>query len=683
MQEETEFLGHTITKDGIKTSAGLVRAITEWPRPSCIKDVLQFLGLAQFYQQYIANFADITLPLSQLLKNGASFSWDPDKEKAFMNLKAAISSTPVLRIYDPSLPTTVETDASGFAIRAVLFQRDENGFCRPVAFTSRKLQPAERNYPTHEQELLAVVHALRTWRYYLDGTHFIVYTDHAILRHFLRNQNSLAVKPAGWTCCKNTTLSSNTKKGSDNIVPDALSRRPDHRETPTTILADIDVNAIEFQLEPGLRQRLIDNYRANPRLNEVYTSCLAGKLPPGYAFHNGLLYYDRRGTTVLALPQNSDTRLTLLHDHHDAPIAGHFGFKKTHDRIRRIAYWPNMAREIQQYVASCEQCQRNKPSTSKPAGLLNPLSIPERCWSVVTMDFIGSLPLTPRGHNAITVFVDKLSKMVHFVPSIINAGGAAVARQYVEHVFRPHGMAHTIVSDRDSRFTGHFWQEVHRLWGTKLAMSTAHHPQTDGQTEVANKTLKTMLRSFIDRSQTNWDEFLFLSEFAYNDSVNLSTGYTPFFLNSGQHPHVPASFLAAPESNVPDVQSFLEAQANALIFARDALQRAQDHQMEQANKHRKDHIFKVGDFVYLKASGITLAADSNAPSAKLRPLFIGPYSLLEQHSPVSFRVEFPPLLKIHDVFHVDRFRLHHPPPEALGPRRRVPPDPVTISDAQE
>ena len=230
MQEETEFLGHVISKDGIHTNAGLVKAIREWPRPSKQKDVQQFIGLAQFYHQYINNFADIALPLTALLGEGVPFSWDEDKERAFAALKDAVSNAPVLRIFDPDLATTVETDASGFAIGAVLFQTDEHGVSRPVAFTSRKLNSAERNYPTHEQELLAVVHALRTWRYYLDGSHFIVYTDHATLRHF-PTQPKLTRRQARWMeLLQEYDFDFKYKRGADNIVPDALSRRPDHLE---------------------------------------------------------------------------------------------------------------------------------------------------------------------------------------------------------------------------------------------------------------------------------------------------------------------------------------------------------------------------------------------------------------------------------------------------------------------
>ena len=691
MQEETEFLGHTVSKHGISTAAGLVKAIREWPRPSCIKDVQQFLGLAQFYQGYIKKFADIALPLSGLLANDAKFSWDDEKEQAFLTLKTRISSAPVLRIFDPDLRTTVETDASGFAIGAVLFQTDANGISRPVAFTSRKLQPAERNYPTHEQELLAVVHALKTWRYYLDGSHFIVYTDHATLRHF-PTQPKLTRRQARWMeLLQEYDFDFKYKRGVDNVVPDALSRRPDHHAeepvtpTPTLVLPldPVALHSIDIQLEPGVRQRLIEDYRDNPRLSLVYQSCLEGSIPNGYAFHNGLLYYDRRGTVVLAIPQKADICLSLLHDCHDAPIAGHFGFKKTYEKLRQLVYWPNMAKETQQYVDSCEKCQRNKPSQERPYGLLQPLAIPTKRWTVVTMDFMVQLPKTPRNHDAITVFVDKLSKRAHFIPSITTASAADVARQYHNTIFCHHGMPTTIISDRDSKFTSHFWQELHRLMNVKLAMSTAYHPQTDGQTEVMNKTLGIMLRAFIDEDQTNWDILLPNAEFAYNNSVHHSTGFTPFFLDSGQHPHVPASLLAPTDTNVPSVHDHLEQQSTALLFAQDALQRAQDHQKHQADKKRQDHDFKIGDKVLINAENITMPADSGLSSDKLKPRFIGPFTLLEQHSPVTFLVDLPPTFKIHSVFHVDLFRRHKESPLTLGRRIPAPPLPVIIDGATE
>lgn len=217
----------------------------------------------------------------------------------------------------------------------------------------------------------------------------------------------------------------------------------------------------------------------------------------------------------------------------------------------------------------------------------------------------------------------------------------------------------------------------------KLALSTAYHPQTDGQTEIMNKTLKTMLRAFIDNKQSNWDQLLPSLEFAYNNAVNASTGFSPFFLNTGQHPRLPSALHGVPSSSVPTVDTFLNEQATTLILAQDALQHAQEHQEKHANMRRRDHTFKVGDQVLLRATNITIPPDSVRPADKLRPQYLGPFTLLEQHSPGSFRVELPPFYKIHDIFQVDVLRPYFPSPESLGSRVAAPPDPSLIDGEEE
>jgi len=683
MQEETEFLGHVVSKNGIHTSAGHVKAITEWPTPKKQKDVQQFVGLAQFYHQYIDGFASIAFPLTSLLGEGTPFSWGKDQVRAFTALKKAISKAPVLRIFDPDLPTTVETDASGFALGAVLFQTDEYGESRPVAYTSRKLNSAERNYPTHEQELLAVVHALKKWRYYLDGSHFVVYTDHATLQHF-PTQPKLTRRQARWMeLLQEYDFDFRYKRGADNIVPDALSRRPDHQEEPTPDPPPVAVHSLTIELDPGVRQRLIDEYPEDHRLGPIYQSCLEGSCPPRYFLVNDLLCTVHRGSTVVCIPRKSDLRLSLLHDAHDSAIAGHLGFDKTYSTLHRSVYWPKMSIETREYIKTCESCQRNKSSHQRPAGLLQPLEIPEERWQTVTMDFIVQLPKTPRGYDAITVFVDKLSKQVHFAPSHTTDTASDVARIFFDNVFRLHGMPTAIVSDRDTKFTSRFWKELHRLLDVKLAMSTAFHPQTDGQTERANQTLEAMLRAFVDHRQTNWDLLLTAAEFAYNNSKNATTGFSPFFLNSGTHPRLPASLLQPASTPSPSVNDFVEAQGAALTIAKDAIAHAQEHQARNADTHRRDHDFKIGDKVMLNSENITLDANRGRPSRKLAARMIGPYTIVAQHSPVSFRLELCSNAKIHDVFHVDRFHHYHASPEALGPRKPSRPDPKLIDGEEE
>ena len=571
MQEETEFLGHILTKDGIKMNAGLVKAIQEWPTPTKQHDVMQFLGLCQYYHNHIDHFADLALPLTDLLVSSSTFHWDPPQQEAFDALKKAITTAPVLRIFDPALATAVETDASGFAIGAVLFQIDRYGVSHPVAYTSRKMNAAERNYPTHEQELLAIVHALKTWRYYLDGSHFIVYTDHATLRHF-PSQPNLTRRQARWMeLFQEYDFDFRYRPGKDNIVPDALSRRPDYKWTTEQLLT---LHSLVIDIDPDTKRRFKELYVKDPQLAPLLDQYQHSPPESRYYVEDDLLWTRIAGSVRLCVPRDSTLRSQILHDHHDAPIAGHLGFDKTYDALRRTYYWPRMARDTRAYVNSCEQCQRNKPTLQHKAGLFSPLDIPTQRWETVSMDFIVQLPRTAHGYDAITVFVDKLSKQVHFCASHTTDSAIDVARLFFDNIFRLHGMPRAFISDRDSRFTGKFWAALTKLMGIKLNMSTAFHPQSDGQTERANRTLEEMLRSYISYHQRDWDKFLPMMEFAYNNSVNPSTGFSPFFLNQGFHPLVPASLVSPAATSAPAVADFIQQQSSSLAHAQDTIAHA-------------------------------------------------------------------------------------------------------------
>jgi hypothetical protein len=247
------------------------------------------------------------------------------------------------------------------------------------------------------------------------------------------------------------------KRGADNIVPDALSRRPDYCEPSPPPLS---VNALDLQADTGLRQCLIDGYQEDSRLGPIYQSCLRGKSPSSYSLHDGLLYIERHGDTLLCIPKSSDLRLLLLYDVYDAAIADHFGFDKTYAALRHLAFWPQMSIDTHHYVASCSSCQRNKAVRRLPVGLLRPLAVPEQRWDTVSMDFIVKLPMTARKFNAITVFVNKLSKQVHFAPSRTTDTAVDVANCFFSNVFRLHGMPSTIVSDRNTKFTSTFWRRL-------------------------------------------------------------------------------------------------------------------------------------------------------------------------------------------------------------------------------
>jgi hypothetical protein len=230
------------------------------------------------------------------------------------------------------------------------------------------------------------------------------------------------------------------------------------------------------------------------------------------------------------------------------------------------------------YVKSCDSCQRIKASQQVPAGLLQPLPPPGHLWEQVSMDFIVQLPKTRGGNDVIMVFVDVFSKMVHFAPTKTTASAPDTARIFFDHIFRLHGLPKSIVSDRDAKFTSKFWQSLFKILGTKLTMSTAFHPQTDGQTERANRTLEDMLHAFTSYRQDDWDTQLTAAEFACNNAPNQSTGMTPFHLNHGQDPWNPYSSLAYIPDQVPSVADFLKSISNGIQTAKDALTLAKANQ---------------------------------------------------------------------------------------------------------
>ncbi|GJP33665.1 hypothetical protein CLOM_g18188 [Closterium sp. NIES-68] len=231
---------------------------------------------------------------------------------------------------------------------------------------------------------------------------------------------------------------------------------------------------------------------------------------------NDIVY--RKGPTKIWVPNYPPLRQLLLEEYHDVLYAGHFGSNKTLTGIAKHYYWPHLAEDVQKFVTSYDTCQRMKSSKQKKAGLLQPLPVPEQPWQVVSLDFIIGLPSTTNGHDAILVVIDKFSKMGHFIPTHTAARTEETAQLF---------------------FTSKFWKELMSLLGTKLAMSSAYHPQTDGQTERLNQIVEQLHRAACKDEISKWDLHLPVLEFAYNNATHAATGQTSFFLCYGRHPLKP------------------------------------------------------------------------------------------------------------------------------------------------
>ena len=645
------FLGFLVTSEGIRPDPAKIEAVKSWPPPTSVSEVRSFLGFAGFMSRFIKDYSAIAAPLTHLTRSDVPFLWTPDAQSAFQAVKLALTTAPTLVLPElgPDSEFTLFTDASITAVGAVLLQDQGKGL-QPVAYSSRKLNVHEVNYPITELELLAIVDALRTYRCYLEGCkRFTVVTDHDTLKYFL-TQPQLSGRKARWQEFLSPYAPCMTieyRKGALNRA-DALTRMP----TATSAALHAS-NGLDAELLSAIRH----GYAADP----FYSSPRAILRQK-----DGLYYVGKR----LAIPKDTQLRAKLLFECHDAAYSGHMGQDKTTAALASQFWWPHLKRSVVKYILGCATCQRVKPSSKLTPGLLQPIPPASKPWAQISMDLITDLP-TASGFDSIVVFVDTFTKMAHFVPTVKSVSARQLVDLFVTNVYRLHGLPETIISDRDPRITSEFYSSLFARLGTKLALSSACHPQSDGQTERTNRTLEQILRAYVHPLQDDWPDHLPLAEFAYNNSVQASTNVTPFVANTGIVPRTPlhAATGGAPEpesghrlERLKDVQTLISAQ----------LDLAQARQKSHADKSRRDLHFVVGDLVRLSTRNLRLPGQ---PSPKLRDRFVGPLKIAAVISPTTYSLELPASMKrVHNAFHVSRLLpwvtdddSHHAPPVSPNP----------------
>jgi hypothetical protein len=276
-------------------------------------------------------------------------------------------------------------------------------------------------------------------------------------------------------------------------------------------------------------------YQSDPDFGEAYEACVNLVLRDiiqwaEYMTQDGLLFKGFQ----LCIPRCS-MRDNLMKEKHSDGIAGHFGHDKTFSQLSDSYYWPCMRAEVKKFVNNYKICQYAK-GKKKNIGLYQPFPIPESPWDAICMDFVLVFPRTQRGSDSIFLVVERFLKMAHFIPCQKTNDEMHVANLFSKEVVRLHGLPKSIVSDRDTKFVGHFWRTLWKNLGTTLSFSYVYHPQTDGQTEVVNISLGYLLRSLVTENHSQWVQILAQAEFAYNDSVNRSTGKIPFQIVYGMNP---------------------------------------------------------------------------------------------------------------------------------------------------
>ena len=705
---EVLYLGLIISTDGIRMDPAKIKTIMEWETPANVKDVQSFLGFANFYRRFIQDYSKIVAPLTALTRKDMKFNFSDSCQQAFRHLKERFTTAPILRHFDPDLPCVVESDSSDYVSAGVLSQYDKDGMLRPVAFFSKRLIPAECNYEIYDKELLAIIRCFEQWRPELEGAAFPikVLTDHKNLQYFTTTK-LLSHRQARWSeYLSRFNFTIVYRPGSQGQKPDALTRRTQDAQAlddarafrnQTLLRPDLFQPDSLPEPNPGLTIALNETDRSTDRIiedeypNDDFIQEIMNMIRSGIrrskkislsecAIRNDKLYYQDR----LVVPDHDELKLKLLRYVHDSPVGGHHGRAKTLELLQRQYYWPLMHETVRRYVASCHICSRAKPSREKYQGLLKPLPVPERRWKHISVDFVTELPAC-QGCTNIMVVTCRLSKMAHFIPcSDIEA--PTVARLFLKHVWKHHGLPDSIVSDRGTQFVSAFWDELTRQLKIDARLSSAYHPETDGQTERTNAAMEQFLRMYASYLQDDWINWLPMAEFTFNNTESATTKVSPFLANTGQHPRMgfePPTDLPRPRYQVvqaQDANRFVETMSDLNEYLRSEMKWAQAIYESNANRTRNPApAYRVGDLVWLDARNIK----TRRPSKKLDWKNVGPFPVTQVVSPYAYRLGLPDSMKIHDVFHTNLLRPAPEPEVALPGQRNKPPPVVEVDGEQE
>ncbi|KAI2642467.1 Transposon Tf2-6 polyprotein [Labeo rohita] len=529
-QHTTTFLGFVISSQGVAMDPQKLEAVRSWPLPTSLKQLQRFLGFANFYRRFIQGFSATAAPLTALTKpSRGEFQLTPEATQAFKKLCHLFTTAPVLIHPNPAKSFVVEVDASDVGVGAVLSQRGPDEKLHPCSFFSRKFNPTQQRYGVGDRELLAIKWALEEWRHWLQGggDPFTVWTDHQNLT-VIRQTKQLNPRQARWALFfEHFNFHLSYWPGSKNTKADAISRQHQRDTISSEPAPVLPPHIILGPLQWGLEERVRQSHGLEPPPPET---------PTGRLF----------------VPDH--LRKEVLQWGHDSTLAGHQGVQKTISFIDRAFWWRTLRRDVQEYVQACNICARSKTSNSPSTGELQPLPIPKRPWSHISVDFVTGLP-DSQGKNTILTIVDRFSKAVHLVALTGLPSAKTTAELILEHVVRLHGFPKDIVSDRGPQFTAKFWQAFCRLVGTTSSLSSGHHPQTNGQTERANQQLERFLRCFAGEHQRSWARYLVWAELSNNLHISSATKLSPFEVCYGYQP--PVFEHQEPEVDVPSAQQLV------------------------------------------------------------------------------------------------------------------------------
>lgn len=691
-KKEVKYLGHVVSEAGVSADPDKVKVVREWPTPTDKHQVRSFLGLCTYYRKFVLGFANIAKPLTKLTEDGRDFVWDADCQDAFGRLKQALTTAPILSYPQTSGKFILDTDASNTAIGGVLSQV-QNGQEKVIGYFSKVLSKPERNYCVTRRELLAAVKSMEHFYKYLYGREFLLRTDHAALKWLLQFKNPEGQVARWIERLQEYNFTVEHRAGKSHNNADALSRRPcpsdckhcskiEEKEfcLRTTVMnEDWLPKTLQKDQEDDPELKLLLDWKTKgqrPRWEDV--SPLNSRVKSYWAQWDSLILEDGLLKRSLETEEGASARNQLviprsrvpevLRKLHDETSGGHFGIKKTLEKVRERFYWVNCKEDVKDWCRKCRLCaSSNGPRGGRRA--------PMRQYNVgsplerVAIDIAGPFPETEDGNKYILVAMDYFTKWVEAY-AIPNQEASTVADVLVKEMFSRFGVPLELHSDQGRNFESSLFQGVCELLGIKKTRTTALHPQSDGMVERMNRTVGKYLTKVVSDHQRDWDKYLHLFTMAYRSSVQESTGETPACIMFGREMRLPCDleFGCKPGVEIAggDYVSNLKGRLHYIHErVRQNLQIASDRMKTRYDSKAAEGGFKAGDLVWLynpqRRRGL---------SPKLQKDWEGPYKVIKRINDVVFRIQKLPKGKKR-VVHVNRLAKYEADYDSRDETRRI------------
>jgi len=655
--QKTSLLGHIVSPTGIHCDPAKLEAMERMPPPKTKREVQCVLGLFGYYRAFVRNFADLSKPLSELLRSDTKFSWTPERQAAFDHLKTIMLSTDVLIHHDPEAEIELHCDASDIGMGSSLMQfRD--GKRRPITFASRTYTPAESRYTVTERECLSIIWSIKRYEFYLFNRPFKIITDHHALCSLKFCKSPINNRLARWALdLAPLDFTIVHQSGKNHLVPDCLSRLPVHfpsRENDEileipfynieiTSQAYVTLNSGHFDASTldcnnviardGL-SALQTARTADPILNPFIQTLQSGKLTPevkNYTLKDNVLYYTKGLSSLLVIPTSELDFIIRLH--HDPPLLGHMGIQRTYHNMKNSYYFPKLLSKVTEFVNACSVCQKRKPAPyGFTAGKMASI-VPEAPWDLVSIDCTGPYPCTRKGFRYIILAIDHATRYV-ITRAIRRTTSSIAARFILDCVICHFGVPKKILSDNASIFRSNFFRRVNNVLGTINIYSTPYHSMGNSLTERQFRTLQDVLSKYVQSDHRNWDRYLGTATFAINTTIQESLRFSPYYLLYGRNPRMPLDVYFDRDEVLQEIPSVILNVQKVREKAIANLQLAQKRSKTRYDLDKRDVHYAVGDqvMIYTPITKPGLAR-------KLTLCWNGPYRILKRLSPLNYIVE--------------------------------------------